>query len=337
MFKKLKYLFKCIIYMDYKSLFQTVKTVHKICGKNSIILFFDIIFCGLKYGAGYKDYLLCEFYNLTSAQRATYLTRGINNAITRRLCHPDYYHIFTDKEVFCEKFAKFIKRDWLFMPHATEEEFVKFMENKDVVIIKPNSESCGVGVEKLKKSDYKDVHEMYQYIASLPDRMVEELIIQHDELNALNPYSVNTLRIVTVFADGAPHIVYAVIRIGNGKRPVDNINAGGMCAPIDIETGIITHVGYDKERISYEKHPITNQQIAGTKIPMWDKAVEMVLECGKVVPEIGYTGWDVGMTPNGPLIVEGNHLPGHDAVQLPPHVPDKIGMLPQYKKYIKNI
>ena len=42
---RLKYIFHCILHMDYKSLFDTVKTVHEVSGKNRIWLFFDIIKC----------------------------------------------------------------------------------------------------------------------------------------------------------------------------------------------------------------------------------------------------------------------------------------------------
>ena len=45
---RLKYIFHCILHMDYKSLFDTVKTVHEVSGKNRIWLFFDIIKCGFK-------------------------------------------------------------------------------------------------------------------------------------------------------------------------------------------------------------------------------------------------------------------------------------------------
>ena len=56
-----------------------------------------------------------------------------------------------------------------------------------------------------------------------------------------------------------------------------------------------------------------------------------------MVPQVGYVGWDIAVTENGPLIIEGNHFPGHDILQMPPHVPDKIGMLPTFKKYIKEL
>ncbi len=337
MFKKLKYLIKCIFYMDYKNLFKTVGTVHKICGKNRIGLFFDIVHCGLRYGAGYKDYLLCEWYLLNKKQRETYVTRGINNAIARAKNHPDFYYIFLNKDKLYPKFSKFLKRDWLFMPNSTKEDFMKFMENKTQLIVKPSNESCGIGVEKLYVKDYKSLDELYDYINPLPSRIVEEVIEQHDEINKINPKSVNTLRIVTVYSEGVGNLIYAFIRIGNGERAVDNINAGGMCAPIDLKTGIISHVAYDKDRITYENHPNTGYPIKGVKIPMWEECIDFVKECAQIVPEMGYVGWDVAVTPTGPVLVEGNELPGHDILQMPPHVPDRIGMLPEFKKYIKNL
>lgn len=58
---RLSYIFHCIAHMDYRALLETVGTVHGLCGKNRAWLLFDITKCGFKFGAGYKDYLLCEF------------------------------------------------------------------------------------------------------------------------------------------------------------------------------------------------------------------------------------------------------------------------------------
>ena len=66
---KLGYIVRCIAHMDYSALFDTVKQVHKLSGKPRAVILADIVSCGFKYGAGYKDYLLCEFYNLNSEQR----------------------------------------------------------------------------------------------------------------------------------------------------------------------------------------------------------------------------------------------------------------------------
>lgn len=339
MLKKIKYLFTCIFKMDYKSLFATVKKVHKISGKNSIYLFFDIVICGFKYGAGYMDYMLCEFYNLNKKQRATYVTRGINNTITRILNNKEYYHFFDNKEEFYQKFQKYLGREWIDIQTSGEEKFEEFMENRETVIVKPTDLCCGQGVDKLNKSDFPSVKDMYENLMEKKIYLVEDVIKQHPRLNEMNPKSVNTIRVVTVCYKGTPHIIFAGLRIGNSDRPVDNINAGGMSAPVDIETGKILFPGCDKNNITYEKHPATGCPIIGFEIPCWDKVKAMVLEAAMVIPEMGYVGWDVVVTDTEDTIfVEGNNLPGHDIYQMPVHLPaDKMGILPKFKEIIPEL
>ena len=111
---------------------------------------------------------------------------------------------------------------------------------------------------------------------------------------------------------------------------VDNFNSNGMVAPVDEKTGVVTQVAIDKKKNTYVTHPETGSKIKGFQFPYWDKVLEMVDKAAKVVPEMGYAGWDVGFTPDGPLFVEGNEFPGHDIYQLPEHTPDKIGMMPKF-------
>lgn len=335
--KRILYLIKRILKMDYKGLFETVNAVHKKTGLNRAGLFFDIIKCGLKYGAGYKDYQLCEWYNLNDAQRATYVTRGINNTIVSLLNDKEYYHILDNKIEFNNTFSDFLGRKWIDMSGATLSDFEEFLNGLDVIISKPTAEACGRGIEKLNVADFQSAKALYKHLTDINSGLCEEFVVQHKDVSTLYPHSVNTYRIVTVFTEGEPHIVYAFIRIGNGGRFVDNINAGGMAAPVNIETGVIQYPAFDKDSKYYETHPYTNCPIQGYKLPMWKESTELVLKAATVVPQVGYVGWDVAVTERGPVLIEGNPFPGHDILQMPPHVPDKIGMLPQFKRYIKNL
>lgn len=335
--KRILYLIKRILKMDYKGLFKTVKSVHKKSGKNSVSLFFDIIKCGLKYGAGYKDYELCEWWNLNDEQRATYVTRGINNTIVTLLNNKEYYHILDNKIEFNNTFSEFLGRKWIDMSTATIDDFKAFLDGLDVIISKPENEACGRGIEKINVADFGSAEALFEHLKSINSGLSEEFVRQHEAVSKLYPLSVNTYRIVTVLTDGVPHIVYAFVRIGNGGRFVDNINAGGMAAPINIDTGIIEYPAFDKDSNYFETHPYTSCAIKGYQLPQWDKAVQTVLKAATKVKEVGYVGWDVAATKDGVVLIEGNPFPGHDILQMPPHVPDKIGMLPQFKKYIKNL
>ncbi len=334
---KLKYLIKRLTRLNYGQMLKTVSRLHKKTGKGRIWLFSDMVRCGTRYGAGYKDYALCEFYLLTPAQRETYVTRGINNRLVQLLNKPEAYDKVDNKAEFNALYAQFLRRDWLDFRDQDFERFAAFMEKHEEVVSKPLADACGRGVEKLKKADFPDIKAMYEHLLSLDCGLLEEVIVQHERLSHIYPCSVNTYRIVTVRTEGQGHVIYAFIRIGNGGRFVDNLNAGGMTAPIDLETGCIQHVAYDKDGIYYDRHPMTGTEFVGYALPFWKESLEMCLAATAIVPELGYVGWDIAVSHSGPQLIEGNYFPGHDILQLPPHVPDRIGMLPQFRKYVKGI
>ena len=79
---------------------------------------------------------------------------------------------------------------------------------------------------------------------------------------------------------------------------------------------------------------IPNEKIVGFKVPMFKEAVDLVKEAAKVVPEIGYVGWDVAISEKGPVLVEGNCYPGVFQVK-PSLVEKKEGIIPKYNKVMK--
>lgn len=335
---RLGYIFRCIAHMDYGALFDTVGRVHEKSGKNRAWLFFDVVKCGFKFGAGYKDYDLLEFYNMDDAHRATFVTRGVNNTIVRMLNDPAYYHIVDNKNEFYTVFGEYLHREWLHFSQSSKEDFIRFMEGRDQIIAKPSDASCGQGVEKLSRADFDSLDDMYDHLKHAGIDLVEDVVIQHPDMAAINPGSVNTIRVYTILADGEPHVIYACVRMGNSDRPVDNINAGGMYSVIDLETGKIAGPACDKNYHVYERHPRTGTLLTGYQIPLWDSVMALCLEAAKKIPQMGYVGWDVAITEDGPLFIEANNLPGHDAFpQMPSQAPDHIGFKPEFQKYLKGL
>ena len=103
----ISYLFKRLCTMNYKSMFDRVNTVKKKCNKSKFAIFCDMVWCGIRYGAGYVDYDVIGFYKLNSKQRKTMLTRGINNKFVRKLNEKEYWHLFNNKNEFNEKYNKY--------------------------------------------------------------------------------------------------------------------------------------------------------------------------------------------------------------------------------------
>lgn len=328
---KITYLVKRITKMNFGNLFKTVNTVHEKNHKNRILIFFDIVYCGLKYQAGYVDYNLFEMYKMNHAERSTVVTRGINNRLTKEFNDMSYAYKFEDKALFNHLFDKYMNREWIYLKESSVEDFKKYLKGKKEVIVKPLSLSCGKGVEKIKVNE-KDAEELYNKLMSTDQTLVEDVAIQNKVINDLYPLSVNTIRIVTL----NKVVVAALLRIGNHGNVVDNFNHEGMVTTINIETGVIEYPAIDKSGNVYEVHPETKKKIIGTKIPMWDEVKKLCIEACDVVPEIGYIGWDVCLGEEKPFLIEGNDFPGHDLYQLPVHRSDNYGMLPQFEKAMKE-
>ena len=325
----IKYILKRLTKMNYKAMVNKVNEVHKKTGKSRTSIFLDMAKCARKYGAGYMDYDLFEMYNLTDAQRDTYITRGRNNNLIERYNNKAYFHIFENKNEFNKKFEKYIKRDWIDTTTSPKEDVVNFIKKHDVFMAKPIDGGCGKGIEKIETKNYESPEELYNYLIENHNFELEEVIKQHEEVSKIYPKAINTVRMVTILKDNKPHVICAYFRIGNGSF-VDNFNSGGMVAPIDVKTGVVLDKAIDKNKNLYEVHPETGNTIKGFKFPFWNEAIKMCKEASKVVPEMAYIGWDVAFTGNGPIFVEANEFPGHDIYQLPEHTPNKIGMMPKF-------
>ncbi len=332
--KNFKYLVNRILSMNVRGIFEVAEKIHKKTGLSKTWLIMDIIWCGLRHMAGYVDYLIFEMYNLNEQQRKTVMTRGRNNVYVRALNNPKYYYLFDSKKDFNTTFNDFVKRDWISIHECCYDEFTSFLNGKDNFFAKPNNGTCGRGIEKITVKDFEDPRTLWYYLEEKELTLLEETIIQHPQMNHLHPHSINTIRFVTIFHDNEVHIVAAYLRIGN-NRIVDNFNNGGMVVPIDVKTGLINDIAIDKAGHQYEFHPVTQTSIKGFQIPLWSECIDLVKRASPIVPQVGLVGWDVGISVNGPLLVEANQYPGHDIYQLPVHTPDKIGMVPTFRNIIK--
>ena len=325
------YLFKCIARMNYNAFFDKLTSLHNKTGRSRLYLLLDMLNCGVKYGAGYMDYDLFEMYNLTPAQRNTYITRGRNNALVRKYNNKDFVRYFDNKAEFNTRFSEYINRNWMLFDE-NKEDVLDFISKRECFIAKPVDGSCGKGIRKIITSDYPDAQSVYNELENFGRQLLlEDLIVQHPKINEIYPLAVNTLRVVTIHHNGKTKIVCTYFRIGNNSNFVDNFNSSGMVAPVDEFTGIVKDKAIDKNKTLYETHPFSGSSIKGFRFPYWEEAMEMVKKASEVIPQMGYVGWDVAFTPNGPCIVEGNPFPGHDIYQLPEHTVDKHGV---YEKFI---
>lgn len=287
------------------------------------------------HGASFYDYFAYRFACKNYRGRSEYMTWRKHSKIQKVYNDPHQIDIMRDKEKFNQFFKDYLGRESLELKGASKDEFADFFKKHGEIFVKDIYGLCGknIRVYNIKECDPYQLYDMLTIDSSI-NYLIENTMHQHKDLAQLHPWSINTIRIVTLYNKKTDnvHIVCARQRIGNNRHRVDNFHYEGLCAVIDVETGIISSVGYDKNSHEYVKHPLTNEVIPGFQEPNWEACKEFIYKVARMVPDVGYVGWDIVAQQDGTFaLIEGNDNADHDVQQV-----DGRGIWPVYKKLMKG-
>ena len=181
------------------------------------------------------------------------------------------------------------------------------------VIIKPTLASHGRGVKKLhvengvvddKGTKLKDLLVEYG-----KNYLIQDLVMQHPDMKALNQDSINTIRLVTYRNGMEVYVLYAAIRIGRKGQVIDNESAGGISTKINMD-GTLCRFAYGAP--GQDKIELTDSgiRLEGYQVPSFEKAVALVKEQHLNLPFQDLLGWDICIDEAGdPVMLEWNTTP----------------------------
>ena len=164
---------------------------------------------------------------------------------------------------------------------------------------------CGENVKLIE-----DHSAFSQYLSSVEksDLVFQDRVVQHHEMSRLNPHSVNTIRLVTVNNNNDVQVFGALLRVGTvDSKERDNTSQGGIAIGINPD-GSLTPIGIRKPKYGgrIEKHPDTGVVFSSFTIPYYKEAVELACRAHRAFYRVGSIGWDIAITPDGPVFIEGN-------------------------------
>ena len=85
------------------------------------------------------------------------------------------------------------------------------------------------------------------------------------------------------------------------------INTPGLNSPIDLTTGLLGRAySYHPICTGFAHHPITAAPLVERRLPDWPAAMTLTQQAHRHFPAYVFLGWDVALTPEGPLLLEGN-------------------------------
>ena len=219
-------------------------------------------------------------------------------------------------------------------------QFQAFIEHNPKFIYKPIDGHGGHGHIVYHLDNAGTPEDLYDEITALPRGVIEGWIIQHKDLNRLYAGAVHTVRLHTIH-DGNPEnirIYGSNLSIAFKGEIANTCLNTTLSTQVDDLTGIITTDGFDIDFNIFKEIPSSGITIRGFQLPDWDKAVDMVKRAAAIIPELGYIGWDVAFTPDGPILVEGNISPGTNGMQARCWVLEGLsgGAWPLLKPYLKK-
>ena len=250
-----------------------------------------------------------------------------NGKMTCRVINQDkfYFYLFLSRlgiptpRVFCfiknktvlysdDSFK--VDRSW-----STKEQLKAIFANDIDAFAKPSDGMMGKGVFRLQIKDSKPyidgvecgMDDLIDTVLSA-DYIFQETIIQDERMSKLCSSSVNTIRLQTVMDKEGNVIPFgAMIRIGREGCSVDNWAKGGVIVGIN-EDGKLKNVGFLKPKYgtTTKEHPDNHLIFSGYEIPYYQEAINKAVELHKIMYRSHSIGWDIAITKDGPVFIEGN-------------------------------
>ena len=300
-----------------KSLNAVALTLHE---KSEIDAFWDKYLPG-SLKDSLLDYRFYDFYKTVKKEDerlCDYMTDVFYEAfIDEYYTDPQHTRAFDDKNLYDVYFHDVLQPKTIFRKVRdcyldenyriiTQEDAIEKALGTEEVILKVGKYSCaGKGVMFWSKAR-NDKQEIIDFCKNSPNVNCQEVIKQHAELSRLNPSSVNTVRVLTLFFESQVHVLSSVLRMGvNGSR-VDNASSGGIVSGIQ-ENGQLKGIAFDTSGNRYLKHP-QGTNFETVTIPNYSKCVDLAKSLAMRFSSMSrLISWDFAVDESSePVLIEFN-------------------------------
>ncbi len=289
-----------------------------------------------KYRFEAEEYLLYNFYEKSETEKAGFISGRERMELCALMNKGKNRELFDNKWETYLRFKPYYKREMCLVENEADHDFfIDFVNRNRSFVVKALS---GHGVlrydlESLDKGEkiFKDLIRKFENEVR-PGFIAETRIVQIDDMARIHPASVNTVRITTVRLPDKVILIHPFIRFGTKGQIFDNGLAGGLICTIDIETGRV-YSAMNEQGQRFDKHPDTGEQIVGFVVPKWKEACDLARQLSEIVKDNRWTGWDLALTKDGWIMVEGN-CSGHF---IGWQMNDQIGFRDELMGYLKQM
>ena len=184
----------------------------------------------------------------------------------------------------------------------------------------------GAGAWETATGDRVDAHELVRRLAEQSRDhpiVLQRCLEPHPALRPLAPDAISTIRCVTYESPGGEaQLLRAMVRIPMTGMIVDNMNAGGTIASIDLETGRLSACIAWTDGLLRRSAvlPGTGAPVEGFDMPLWSEARRIALDAQRAA-RLPFAGWDLAVCEGGPILLEANIRWGGHLLTFPTQSP----------------
>jgi len=307
---RIKYLFYYTAKLDTKKYRLFLRQAVKETGRSKFAVRLDMLASVLRYNISILDYFYFRFFEKEKSERDKWAGTGFLYEYQLKMNPRNARNVLEDKIQFLDRYGPFVRRKYADIRKVTSDQNLlrELMTNESGrLVLKGSRGQVGAEVEVVNCSDFTPSG-LVDYMRHKKYDLIEEYVVQHPALMELSPSGLNTVRIFTQIHQGEVRFLGARFRISVNSA-VDNMGAGNLAAPVDLETGVVTGPGVysDITKEDQDVHPVTGKRITGFTLPYWKEVTELSRRAALHVPGNRSVGWDIAITEDGPELIEGNH------------------------------
>ena len=299
-----------------------IKTLKYIRNKTSYLytfLFFDTIWCYVRYGITYNEYRIFEYYNVSYDKRKTYISKRKYKKLLKKLVPMDIINVIEDKKLFKSRLKDYIKNNIYDINEMSFKEFEDFALNSKKILARSENKRLINSLKNYDISKYRSPAFALEDIKNNKLYMVEKSISQHKLLNEINDLVL--INVVSVVNNKNVDAVTSSIKFKDN----DHIITG--C--VNVQTGKI--VGHFKDENGHNY----GEMFEGFEIPNYDDIMDLTLKLALELEEINQIEWTFAVGNRGSIyLLDAGVWDDYVFSQIPEFLKDNTGLMSYYKKYL---
>ena len=339
--------------ISWEYLVRVFKYVHVIARKNdsnTLYELYRLILYKIKTGHGIDMYQLYSLDKKNISDWVSFIGKREMSQALHKVNNQASFYLLDDKVEFYIKCKQncLSAVNVLYTIHANRNydglknissyrdlECTLMSSDSEEFVIKPVKGSYGDDIYSIKRNKnifidlksgkYISLYDVYKAIVDFNKPfMVQNLVCPHHKLQSIMPYpACGIFRLVSYYSfNNECKLLYMFVTIPVKGQIISNFKhgqTGNLLLGVDMDTGSMTYAyGFNMNNViaKFKNHPDSHVPFESVEIPYWDEMHSLVLNASFLFKETRFVGWDIAITNDGPILLEGNPMCDPDGIQM---------------------